>query len=126
VGKGRYRGVTRKGNRFGWHTPSGGPGVLGHRRQRKGRPIPCDVCDRVIQQGDDYVALNGFLQFSLCLKCAADTKLPDDAQFECGCWFSEVGFQRHPPFDGEACCPVHLKPYGRHPPRRLMPEGARL
>lgn len=34
-----------------------------------------------------------------------------DAQFECGCWLSKVGCQRHPPIFGVMCCPIHLKPY---------------
>lgn len=125
MGKARYRGVTLTGYRFGWHTPSGGPGVIGERKQRRGRPVHCDICDRLIDQGDDYVNVNGFLQISLCLHCAADTKLPDDAMFQCGCWFSQVGFERNPE-TGEAECPVHRRAYGKHPPRRLMPEGVRI
>lgn len=44
-----------------------------------------------------------------------------DAQFECGCWFSKVGAQRHPAITGTMCCPTHLKPYGENPSRRPMP-----
>jgi len=34
-----------------------------------------------------------------------------DAQFECGCWFRQVGVQRHPAITGDMCCPIHRKPY---------------
>jgi hypothetical protein len=44
-----------------------------------------------------------------------------DARFECGCWLSEVGCQRHPAIIGGMCCPVHLKPYGENPKRRPRP-----
>lgn len=35
------------------------------------------------------------------------------AQFECGCWFHNVGVIRHPAITGTMCCPIHLKPYPR-------------
>lgn len=34
-----------------------------------------------------------------------------DAQFECGCWFRQVGVQRYPAITGVMCCPIHRKPY---------------
>lgn len=51
-------------------------------------------------------------------KLASDSGVLLDARFECGCWVSEVGCQRHPAIVGTMCCPIHLKPYGDNPERR--------